>query len=184
MFVALPADVCENTVMYVSFSPDFTIRPVHRSEHAALGELTVAAYLQDGFLQGPEDPYADFLRDVGSRAAGGAEVLVGVESGQVLGGVTLAPPGSPLAELAGEHEAEIRSLAVAPAGRARGIGTALARACVERAREAEAKRVVLCSQQEMRAAHRLYGRLGFERAPELDWRPRPETLLWGFALEL
>jgi ribosomal protein S18 acetylase RimI-like enzyme len=182
MFVALPAGVCENTVMYDS-SPRFAIRPVRDTEHTALGEVTVAAYLQDGFLQGPEDPYADFLRDVGSRAAG-AEVLVAAEGGEVLGGVTLVPPGSPLAELAGEHEAEIRSLAVAPAGRGRGLGTALARACVERAREAEAKRVVLCSQQEMRAAHRLYGRLGFERAPELDWRPRPETLLWGFALEL
>lgn len=183
MFVALPACACENALMYVSSSPEFTIRPVRESEHAVLGGVTVDAYLRDGFLHGPDDPYADFLRDVGSRIDG-AEVLVAAEGERVLGGVTLVPPGSPLAQLATEREAEIRSLAVDPAGRARGVGTALAAACVERAREAGAKRVVLCSQQEMRAAHRLYGRLGFERAPDLDWRPRPETLLWGFALEL
>ncbi|WP_035699077.1 GNAT family N-acetyltransferase [Glycomyces tenuis] len=165
-------------------SPVFAIRPVSEAEHAVLGDMIVSAYLKDGFLRGADDPYAAFLRDVGSRVVGGAEVLVAADGDRVLGGVTLVPPGSPLAELAGAGEAEIRALAVDPAGRTRGVGTALATACVERARRAEAKRVVLCSQREMKAAHRIYERLGFERAPRLDWRPLPDVLLWGYALEL
>ena len=161
----------------------FEIRPVRESEHGVLGDIIVDAYLNDGFLRGPDDPYAPFLRDVGSRI-GGAEVLAAVDGDRVLGGVTLVPPGSPLAELAGPGEAEIRALAVAREGRGRGVGTALATACVERARELESKRVVLCSQQTMKAAHRVYERLGFERAPQLDWEPIPDVLLWGYVLEL
>ncbi|GAB4005365.1 GNAT family N-acetyltransferase [Glycomyces albus] len=161
----------------------FEIRPVHESEYDVLGDIIVDSYLHDGFLLGPDDPYGDYLRDVGSRV-GPADTLVAAEGESVLGGVTVVPPGSVLSELAGTGEAEIRALAVAPAGRGRGVGAALASACVERARAHEAKRVVLSSLPVMKAAHRLYGRLGFERAPELDWEPIPEVLLWGFALEL
>lgn len=170
--------------MRESESPAFTVRPVSESEYSVLGEIIVSAYLRDGFISGDDDPYASFLRDVGSRVEGGAEVLVAVDGGRVIGGVTLVQPDSPLAELAGAGEAEIRTLAVDPDGRTRGIGTALAAACVERARRSEAKRIVLCSQQEMKAAHRIYERLGFKRAPQLDWRPYPQILLWGYALDL
>ncbi|GAB3650682.1 GNAT family N-acetyltransferase [Glycomyces tarimensis] len=163
-------------------SPAFEVRPVRESEHETLGDIIVDAYLRDGFLRDSDDPYARFLRDIGSRLDG-AEVLVAAEGERVLGGVTLVPPGSLLAELAGAGEAEIRALAVDPAGRTRGVGTSLVAACIERARDVHgAKRVVLCSQETMKAAHRIYERLGFERAPRLDWRPVPDVLLWGYAL--
>jgi ribosomal protein S18 acetylase RimI-like enzyme len=49
------------------------------------------------------------------------------------------------------------------------------RACVERARATEGcVRVVLSTQRTMRAAHRVYERLGFTRTPERDWKPLPE----------
>jgi ribosomal protein S18 acetylase RimI-like enzyme len=103
----------------------------------------------------------------------------------LLGGVTLAFHGSPMAQLAGPGEAEIRMLAVDPAAQGRGVGSALAAACVERARaEPGMKRVVLCSQEAMTTAHRVYARLGFERTPELDWYPLPDVRLWAFRLEL
>lgn len=161
----------------------FEIRPVRESEYEALGNIIVDSYLHDGFLLGPDDPYGDYLRDVGSRV-GAADTLAAVEGERVLGGVTVVPPGSALSEIAGAGEAEIRALAVAPAGRGRGVGAALAAACVEHARMHEAKRIVLSSLPVMKAAHRVYGRLGFERAPDLDWEPIPDVLLWGFALEL
>ncbi|MCD0443264.1 GNAT family N-acetyltransferase [Glycomyces sp. A-F 0318] len=164
----------------------FQIRPVLPAEHAALGELTVRSYHDGGFLIGGlDDPYTPHLRDVAGRAAA-ARVLAAVDAGgALLGGVTLAFPGSALAELGGPGEAEIRMLAVDPAAHGRGVGSALAAACVEQARaDPGIKRVVLCSQQSMRAAHRIYARLGFERAPELDWRPLPDVLLWAFALDL
>lgn len=163
---------------------DFEIRPVHESEYAALGEITVEAYDRDGFLDGPDDPYADFLRDVAARASE-AEVLVAAEGDRLLGGVTMVPPGAVGAQLAGAGEAEIRALAVDPAGRGRGVGTALTDGCIALASETfGAKRVVLCSLYSMKAAHRIYLRRGFRRAPELDWEPVPGAVLWGFALEL
>jgi ribosomal protein S18 acetylase RimI-like enzyme len=167
----------------------FQIRPVLPAEHGTLGELTVRSYLEGGFLLGGlDDDYAPRLRDVPHRAAN-AHVLVAVDGtgdgDRLLGGVTLAFPGSPLAELGGPGEAEIRMLAVDPAAHGRGVGSALAAACVERSRaEPGIDRVVLCSQESMRAAHRIYARLGFERAPELDWSPLPGVDLLAFGLDL
>lgn len=166
-------------------NPGFQIRAVRAEEHAALGDLTVDSYLDGGFLlSGLDDPYTPRLRDVAHRAAS-AHVLVAADGdGALLGGITLAFHGSPMCELGGPGDAEIRMLAVDPAAHGRGVGSALAAACVERARaETGIKRVVLCSQQTMRTAHRIYGRLGFERSPGLDWSPLPGVDLWAFSLE-
>ncbi|MGC0374962.1 GNAT family N-acetyltransferase [Streptomyces sp. SAI-229] len=154
---------------------DIVIRPVEPGEHAELGEITAQAYLLDGLLDfGESDAYLGELRNVGKRAAA-AEVLVAVADGTVLGGVTFVPGPGPMADIAGPGEAEIRMLAVARAGRGRGAGEALVRACVDRARAAEGcVRVVLSTQRTMRAAHRIYERLGFTRTPERDWGPLPE----------
>ncbi|MFF9035124.1 GNAT family N-acetyltransferase [Streptomyces sp. NPDC014892] len=156
---------------------DITIRPAAPDEYAALGEITAQAYLGDGLLDfGESDRYLDELRDVAKRAAE-AEVLVAVADGQVLGGVTFVPAGGPMADIARAGEAEIRMLAVSPEARGRGVGEALVRACLERARTVEGcVRVVLSTQRSMHAAHRIYGRLGFTRTPERDWNPLPDLL--------
>ncbi|MFF9775437.1 GNAT family N-acetyltransferase [Streptomyces sp. NPDC013978] len=156
---------------------DITIRPAAPDEYAALGEITAQAYLGDGLLDfGESDRYLDELRDVAKRAAE-AEVLVAVADGQVLGGVTFVPAGGPMADIARAGEAEIRMLAVSPEARGRGVGEALVRACLERARNVEGcVRVVLSTQRSMHAAHRIYGRLGFTRTPERDWNPLPDLL--------
>ncbi|MCZ9344350.1 GNAT family N-acetyltransferase, partial [Streptomyces sp. TRM76130] len=58
----------------------------------------------------------------------------------------------------------------------RGVGEALVRACVDRARGVDGcARLILSTQETMHAAHRLYERLGFVRTPERDWCPLPET---------
>lgn len=167
-------------------SNPFAIRPVLPAEHDALGELTVRSYAAgDLLIGGMDDPYAPRLRDVAHRAAGALVLVAAEPDGILLGGVTLAFPGSPMAELAGPGDAEIRMLAVDPAAQGRGVGSALAAACVERSRaEPGIGRVVLCSQRQMRTAHRIYGRLGFARAPRLDWTPAPGVDLWAFALDL
>lgn len=156
---------------------DITIRPVTPEEYATLGEITAQAYLGDGLLDfGESDQYLDELRNVAKRAAR-ADVLVAVAEGQVLGGVTFVPAGGPMADIAREGEAEIRMLAVSPKARGRGVGEALVRACLERARTVEGcARVVLSTQRSMHAAHRIYGRLGFTRTPERDWNPLPDLL--------
>lgn len=153
---------------------DFMIRRAAPDEYDALGEITAEAYLGDGLLAFDEsDWYLGELRDVAKRAAA-ADVLVAVADGLLLGGVTFVRSGGPMTDIAGPGEAEIRMLAVAPAARGQGVGEALVRACIERARATEGcVRVVLSTQRTMHAAHRIYTRLGLVRAPERDWNPLP-----------
>jgi ribosomal protein S18 acetylase RimI-like enzyme len=163
----------------------FTIRAVRPDDYERLGELTAAAYLDDGLLDyGAADPYLAVLRDVGRRAEH-AEVLVAVDdAGTVLGGVAFVGAPGPFADVAREGEAEFRTLAVSPEGRGRGIGTALVRACIDRSRALGRCRVVLSTQPMMHAAHRVYERFGFTRAPERDWSPIDTLTLLVYELEL
>ncbi|WP_328357212.1 GNAT family N-acetyltransferase [Streptomyces sp. NBC_00445] len=154
---------------------DKVIRHVEPTEYDTLGDITAEAYLRDGLLTfGESDWYLGELKDVAKRAAA-ADVLVATQGDQLLGGVTFVPSSGPMAELARPGEAEIRMLAVARAARGRGAGEALVRACVERAKATDGcTGMVLSTQPSMHAAHRIYERLGFTRAPERDWNPIPE----------
>jgi len=165
---------------------ELTIRAAHESELAAIGELTVAAYRSDGFLddhgQTPT-PYALKLADARPRFEE-AELVVAVDdTNQLLGTVTIAPPGSPWAQVASPDQLEFRMLAVSPAARGRGVGEALTRRVLDRASELNLNGVVLSSSREMHAAHRLYERLGFRRTPEADWSPVPEVVLITYRLD-
>jgi ribosomal protein S18 acetylase RimI-like enzyme len=104
--------------------------------------------------------------------------------GQVLGGVAYVPGPGPLSEMVGDDEAGIRMLAVAPEAQGRGVGRALAEACIERARAAGRRRIVLLTMPSMTVAQRLYLSLGFARDSANDWEYEPGHVLWGFALEL
>jgi ribosomal protein S18 acetylase RimI-like enzyme len=156
------------------------VREAVPSEHAALGELCVAAY---SVLGGLSDGYGARLRDVAGRAAT-ARVLVAAEGRRLLGCVTLILEGGPLRELAGADEGEFRMLAVDPAAQGRGAGEALVRACVGETRRTGRARVVLSTARDMTAAHRLYERLGFARAPARDWSPVAGVQLLAYELEL
>lgn len=153
---------------------DIEIRTARPEEYGTIGEISAEAYLRDGLLHFDDtDWYLDELRDVAKRAAS-AEVLVAVLDGRPVGTVTYVPMGAggPMSELARPGEAEMRMLAVSPAARGRGAGEALVRACVARARATEGcTGMVLSTQPIMKAAHRIYERVGFVRAPERDWQP-------------
>jgi ribosomal protein S18 acetylase RimI-like enzyme len=84
----------------------------------------------------------------------------------------------------GPDEAEIRALAVAPGIQHGGVGTGLLLTALNWAELAGARRVVLSTLPEMRAAHRLYERNGFRRLPDRDWSPRPGVQLLAYILEL
>jgi GNAT superfamily N-acetyltransferase len=161
-----------------------SIRPVRADEADELGAITLTAYTSlPGHVPDPE--YDRELADVASRTKV-AEVLAAVDDrGAVLGGVTFVPDAnSPLAEHTFPDASMIRMLAVAESAQGRGVGEALVRACIARARELGSRQLLLHSTPWMETAHRLYLRLGFVRRPDLDWTPVPEIPLLGFGLEL
>jgi len=168
---------------------DLVVREARTTELEQIGELTADVYADEG-LAGSE--YLKVLRDARTRWESPATTLIvahddGAEDPEdILGTVVYAAPGSPWQDLATGDEAEFRMLATAPPARGRGVGEALVRNCIERAKRAGAPRLVLSTGVEMLAAHRLYERLGFVRVPERDWRPRPEmeNLLRAYVLTL
>lgn len=158
------------------------IRLAEPDDYAAAGELTAAIYVGDGFVR-PDDPYVNELRDA-ERRAKEADLLVAVDGDTLLGTVTFCLAGTPYAEISKAGEAEFRQLAVAHAGRGRGIGTALVNACIDRAIEFGCSRLLLSTDQKMTTAHRIYERAGFVRLPELDWGVEPGDDFWAFGLDL
>lgn len=110
-----------------------TIRRARPDELDAVGRLTVDAYVSGGVIESGS-PYLSFLSDAGARASD-AQVWVAVDDRGIVGTVTYVEPGSPLAEVARQGEAEIRTLAVAPGFEGKGVGSALLRALLDDARE-------------------------------------------------
>lgn len=161
------------------------IRPARPEEYARIGEITVAAYTAIEESGNPViDDYMDELRDVASRARD-AEVLVAVdEEDLVLGAVTLVlDAASPLAEFDEPHAASFRMLAVATEAQGRGVGKLLTRHCVARAKESGARTVLIHSRHTMKAARRLYEKMGFTRHEEIDFDVEG-VKIDGFRLDL
>jgi ribosomal protein S18 acetylase RimI-like enzyme len=158
----------------------FTLREIRPDEYAALGEITVRAYADR--LSPADTAYIDELRDVRTRAEA-VPVLAAVDAdGRVLGGVTYVPgPGTALSEGERDGEAGIRMLAVDPSATGRGIGRALAVACVNRARDEGRSGMALYTLPTMTVAHRLYESLGFRRDPDRDWEYLPGEWLLSYA---
>lgn len=154
------------------------IRPALSPEFPVVADLCVAAYAP--FLAG-DHHYVEVLRDVGVRAAD-AELLVAADGDRLLGTVTYVPEGGPLGEIAGPHETEFRMLAVDPGAQGRGVAGALLQHVLDDTRARGRTAVVCSSLPEMRAAHRVYERLGFARLPARDWSPVPGVDLLAFGI--
>jgi ribosomal protein S18 acetylase RimI-like enzyme len=157
------------------------VRVATGDEIADAGAVTAQAYAADHLLAA-DDEYADELRDAATRART-ATLLVAVLPGDerdgevVVGTITLAPHGSPYAEVSHPGEHELRMLAVAPEARRHGVAEALLFAALREAVAAGTTRVVLSTLDAMHAAHRLYERLGFVAEPARDWSPGRDKLL-------
>jgi GNAT superfamily N-acetyltransferase len=129
--------------------------------------------------------YADVLRDARARAAV-AQLLVAVDDSGVVGTATLVPPDAPQEwrETTPPGGATLRMLAVAPAARGRGVGTALTLDCIDRCRSRTWPMLCLLSSEHMQTAQRIYTRLGFVRDESMDWRLPTGLLLMGYRLPL
>jgi ribosomal protein S18 acetylase RimI-like enzyme len=158
-----------------------TIERAVPADFPRIAELTVGVYEGEDLVS-PE--YVPQLADVAGRA-GRADLLVARDAGgRVVGSVALVLAGDFGEVTRSPEEAAFRMLAVDPGVRGQGVGEALVRSCLDRARAAGRTRMVLSTAQAMTTAHRLYERLGFRRLPERDWAPRPGIDLWVYALEL
>lgn len=164
-------------------SSPVTIRAPRTDEHAMLGELIAAAYrtLPDRDLPASRG-YEPVLRDVAGRARRSV-VLAAELDGELVGSVTYVPGPGPDSETDDPDAAEIRMLAVAASARGRGVGRALVEACIELAREAGRRRLVLHTRAVMEDARHIYESLGFMREPSLDFSVEGIDLL-GYVLNL
>jgi GNAT superfamily N-acetyltransferase len=147
------------------------VREATSDDFVEIARLTVAAYRALDTWVG--DDYAAHLADVASRA--GAEntcVLVAEDEadGRILGSVTLTLGGGPYFEWAHgvDGDCGFRMLAVDPGAQRQGIGPRLVAECLDRARSAGCRKMVIGSTEWMTTAHRIYERIGFRRTPELD----------------
>jgi ribosomal protein S18 acetylase RimI-like enzyme len=150
-------------------------------DYDRIAELTVGVYV-DGRLA--TDAYTPELADVAGRASRSDLLVVRAADGRVVGSVALVLDGD-FAEVAeSDDEAGFRMLVVDPAAQGQGIGGLLVSTCLDRARAAGKRRMVISTDPRMTTAHRLYERLGFTRLPERDWSPMPGIDLLVYCRDL
>ena len=163
------------------------IREAHDNDRNAIREVTLAAYQEYAAVM--PDHWQDYKQGILATLADvtPAEQFVALQDDRLVGTVLLFPADS---RFAGPDDVEIsliwpeiRLLAVAPAARGCGIGAALIRECLRRAQQAGASAVTLHTTDMMRVAQGMYVRMGFARAPELDFQPAPGLTIKGYRFE-
>lgn len=164
------------------------VRGARPSDRDAIATVTLAAYQQYAALMPAHwEGYRQNI--VATLAAAEPETqMVAERDGRIVGSVLLHPVGAVLAGPGGVSitlaEPEVRLLAVAPEARGQGVGVTLMRECIGRARQSGATALTLHTTDIMRVAMRLYDRMGFGRAPELDFHPAPGVTIKGYRLRL
>ncbi|HWN15111.1 MAG TPA: GNAT family N-acetyltransferase, partial [Candidatus Dormibacteraeota bacterium] len=123
---------------------DVTIRSGRAEDRAAIEAVTLAAYEQYAAVL-PAPLWAGYRQNIVATltAAEPANLIVAEAAGALVGSVLLIPAGGAmaapgLAASAPLAEPELRLLAVAPAGRGRGVGRRLVEECMRRSRAAGA----------------------------------------------
>jgi len=172
-------------------SPDVLIRQARPEELPVLGSLVAEAYAALPGMPSPDEQpgYYAMVRDAAARVRNPAyKILAAVRpSGELVGSADfiedMALYGSGGTAPKRADAAGIRLLAVAPTARGQGIGQALTRACIERARALGRTAVVLHTTRAMQTAWRMYEQLGFRRSPDLDFR-QGALEVFGFELAL
>jgi predicted N-acetyltransferase YhbS len=163
------------------------VTPMDPDEVRQVAEITVSAYEHDA-ANWPSGMLSDEYRKELSAVAERSEhtrVLVARNEAEIVGSVAyIDSAANPYAEFDDPQAAGIRMLAVAPAHQRSGAGKAMVQACLHLARSENKKRVILHTASWMRSAQRFYERLGFDRAPELDWTPIPNVPLLGYSYTL
>jgi predicted N-acetyltransferase YhbS len=164
------------------------IRDARDSDRDAIRDVTLSAYEEYAALM-PQH-WENYRRDVLATLADvrPAEQIIAEQDGSIVGTVLFYPTGASLHRpnntLVSIDWPEMRLLAVAPAARGQGVGTALMQECVRRARRSRAAAFTLHTTDMMQIAMRMYERMGFVLAPALDFRPAEDVIVKGYRLNL
>jgi GNAT superfamily N-acetyltransferase len=167
---------------------DLIVRDARPSDRDAIRQVTLSAYQE--YAAGMPAHWERYRQNILATLADvrPAEQIVAEQDRLILGNVLLYPTGTALTAPDGvsvrTQLPEVRLLAVVPAARGRGVGAALMKECIRRAGAAGASAVTLHTTDMMQAALRLYQRMGFVRAPALDFHPVPELTILGYRLDL
>ena len=161
------------------------IRVARPGDGDAARRATLAAFQQYAAVMPPprwEGYRENILATLADPAP--AQHLVAEMEGVILGSVLLYPPGTAFSTPDEGPLAcpEVRLLAVAPEARGQGIGTALMKECIRRARRLGVVCLNLHTTDMMQVAMRMYERMGFVRAPDLDFHPDPSITVKAYRL--
>ena len=163
------------------------VRTMRASERDAVRDLTLAAYEEFAAIM-PAQLWTGYRRNLLATldTPGPADRIVAERQGLIVGSVLLFPPAANAypGAAGGAEWPEVRLLAVLPSARGQGVGIALMAECVRRARQSGAAALGLHTMDVMRAAVRIYERMGFARTPDLDFSPAPGVLVKGYRIDL
>lgn len=169
----------------------FLIREAKSEEFEQTGKLMVEVYSRlKGFPQ-PEDfpQYYDLLLHIGRLTEKPkTSLLIASDNKEgVLGAVVyfgdMSDYGSKGLATQEKNAAGIRFLAVSPNARGLGIGKALTFACIQKAKDSGLVQVILHTTLTMMTAWKMYEKMGFQRADELDF-DQGDLHVFGFRLLL
>ena len=163
------------------------VRPARQGDRGRIERLTLEAYREHASVMEPS-AWAALEQAVHASLADDAGVtrIIAEIDGVIVGSAALyAPDTAAYGSLASPTAwPEVRLVAVAPTARGRGIAHALVEECIRRARLAGATVLGLHTSRSMRAAVRLYERMGFVRDPERDFHPPGAELVEGYVLRV
>ncbi|UBM59490.1 GNAT family N-acetyltransferase [Marinilongibacter aquaticus] len=169
----------------------YIVRKAKPEDFVAAGELMVQVYSQlEGFPKENEQPaYYNLLRNVGEfTAKPDTELFVAASpAGDIDGAVVFFGDmqyynsgGTATQE---KNAAGFRLLAVNPNTRGAGIGKLLTEHCINKAKELKLQQIVIHTTEAMAVAWKMYEKLGFKRAEDLDFM-QEKLPVFGFRLML
>ncbi|WP_420322963.1 GNAT family N-acetyltransferase [Flagellimonas sp.] len=185
------ADRYQNRYGRVDSKLAFVVRNAKPSEHKRIGQLMVKVYAGlEGFPKQDEQPaYYKTLEHIGEfTQKPGVELLVAITpKNKIIGGVlyfgNMKYYGSGGTAPLEKNASGFRLLAVHPDGRGLGVGKALSLTCIEKAKKKNHENVVIHTTEYMKVAWKMYEKLGFKRALDLDF-VQVKLKVYGFRLKL
>ena len=167
---------------------DLDIRNARQEDQDAILDVTLSAY-QEYATIAPQHWEGYRQNILATLAESNSNEQLVAQQNEAIVGTVLLYPGRPPSSTSGEPAPALewptmRLLAVAPVARGQGIGTALVRECMRRTLSAGHETLTLHTTDMMQTAMRMYERMGFVRAPELDFHPVEEVTVKGYRLNL